>query len=283
MKKFLTTAIAALALVAVPTAVSAQEPIVITLVQGVPTPPNVDIKVDGTNPAGSTNLIAGAVVNVTDYAGTRPTLEVVETGTSNVLMPAQEVSVPATGNNSVVLTTASVMIFANNTSQVGSGMARLTVRNASTDVSSINLVGASQPINCVGVGAEGSIEQTAGSLASAQIVSGGGGALAAVPATNLAAGTNTIIYLFGDANRGYQVTTQVIEVREAVAETTTTTIAGQSTTTTTLAATSTTATSVPAAVNTGSPIDDSNTMLWVLIVVGGLAVAGGAYLVRRRV
>jgi hypothetical protein len=282
MKKFLTTAIAAVAVAAVPAAVSAQEPIIITLVQGIPTPPNVDIIVDGATTAGSTNLAAGSVVNVTDYAGTNPTLEVVETGTSNTLMTPQAVSVPATGNNSVVLTATGVMLFANNTSQVDAGMARLTIRNTSADVASINLVGAAQPINNVSRGAEGTIVQAAGSLSSAQIVAGGGAAVAAVPSTNLAAGTNTILYLIGDATSGYSVTTQVIEVVQASPQTTTTTttIAGQTTTTT--STTTTTTAPVPSAVNTGAPIDEDSPLLWVLVVAGGLAVAGGAYLVRRR-
>lgn len=282
MKKFLTTAIAAFAVVAVPTAVSAQEPIVITLIQGIPTPPNIDVIVDGSTTAGSTNLAAGGVLNVTDYAGTNPTLEAVETGTANVVMQPEAVSVPSTGNNSVVLTRAGVMVFANNTSQVGAGMARVTIRNTSTDASAINLVGAAQPINGIGIGAEGSIEQTAGSLSAAQVVSGSGAALAAVPTTNLAAGTHTILYLIGDATNGYSVTTQVLEVGEVAVESTTTTIAGETTTTTIAEETTTTVASVPVAVNTGSPIDNSNTTIWVLVIVGGIAVAGGAYLVRRR-
>ena len=285
MKKILTTTIAALAVVTfAPGAVSAQDPIVVTLVQGIPTPPNVDIIVDGSTTAGSTNLAAGGVANVTDYAGTSPTLSVVETGTQNTLMQPEAVSVPSAGNHSVVLTMAGAMVFANNTSALGAGQARLTVRNTTTDVASLNLVGASQPINGVGMGAEGTLVQAAGSLSSAQIVGGGGGALAAVPSTNLAAGTNTILYVIGDATNGYSVTTQVIQVGAASPASTTTTIAGQTTTSTstTSTTTSTTTSVVPVAVNTGSPIDDSNTMMWVLIVVGGVAVAGGAYLVRRR-
>jgi hypothetical protein len=271
-----------------PTAASAQTPTTITLIQGIPTPPNVDVTVDGATVTGSTNLAQGSVINATDYAGTTPTLEVFETGTTNSIMAAEAISVPSSGNNSVVLTMAGVMTFANNMGAVADGSARLTLRNTSTDASAINLVGAAQPINGVGRGAEGSIDQAAGQLASAQIIDSAGAPLADVPSTNLAIGTNTILYLIGDATVGYEVVQQVIELPITSTETTTTTtIADGSTTSTTsttsTSSTSTTSTAVPVAVNTGSPIDNNNSTLWILIVVGGLAVAGGAYFVRRKV
>lgn len=288
MKKILTTAIVAMAIAGTPTAASAQTPTTITLIQGIPTPPNVDVTVDGAPVTGSTNLAQGSVINATDYAGTAPTLEVFETGTTNGLMPAQDVSVPSSGNNSVVLTIAGVMTFANNLSEVVDGNARITLRNTSTDVASVNLVGASQPINGVGRGAEGSVDQAAGQLSSAQIIDSAGAPLVDIPSTNLAIGTNTILYLIGDETLGYGVVQQVIELPVAsTGTTTTTTIADGSTTSTTstssTSSTSTTSTAVPVAVNTGSPIDDNNSTLWVLIIAGGLAVAGGAYFVRRKV
>lgn len=292
MKKILITAVVALAIAGAPTATSAQTTTTITVIQGIPTPPNVDVTVDGSTVSGSTNLAQGAVINATDYAGLTPELEVYETGTTNALMAAESVSVPATGNNSVVLTVAGVMTFENNMSEVVDGNARVTLRNTSTDVSSINLIGTSQPINGVGRGAEGSVDQTAGQLSSARIIDSAGQPIVDVTTTNLAVGSNTILYLIGDAQMGYAVVQQVIELPVASNGTTTTTTIADGTTTSSTSSTSSTSTTstsstsstaVPSAVNTGAQLDDDSSTLWVLVVVGGLAVAGGAYFVRRRV
>jgi hypothetical protein len=288
MKKILITAIAAMMIAGTPTAVSAQTPTTITLIQGIRTPPNVDVQVDRSTVPGSTNLAQGSVIDATNYAGLQFELEVFRTGTTDSVMALESVSAPASGNNSVVLTTAGVMTFANNMSEVVDGNARVTLRNASTDVNSINLVGTSQPINDVRNGGEGSIDQASGQLTGARIIDAAGDPLVDVVSTNLALGTNTILYLIGDATAGYAVVQQVIELPIASTDTTTTTtIADGSTTSTTstssTSSTSTTSTAVPVAVNTGSPIDGGNSTLWILVLVGGVAIAGGAYLVRRKV
>ena len=64
--------------------------------------------------------------------------------------------------------------------------------------------------------------------------------------------------------------------------TTTTSTTDPNATTTTSTTTTSTTVAAPTAVNTGSPIDDNGTSIALIAVVGGLVVAGGAFLARRR-
>lgn len=283
MRRTSITTITALAITALsatmPTAASAQGTTTIELVQGIPGPPNVDVEIDGVTEFA--DVASGAIVDITDYAGlTLPDLTVFETGTATNVLGPEDVSVPSTGNNSIALTVSGAMTFTNDTSEVASGTARVTLRNTS-DAPSVSLIGTSRTINALTPGSQGSTEQTAGQLSGARITGTGGAPLVDVPTMNLSAGTNTVLYVIGTEADGLEVITQVIEVPVAPEETTTTTtVAGQTTSTTT--STSTTVAGVPSAVNTGSPLDDGSSSVWILVVVGGLAVAGGAVVVRRR-
>ncbi|MEO6570663.1 MAG: hypothetical protein ABIO83_03880, partial [Ilumatobacteraceae bacterium] len=85
-----------------------------------------------------------------------------------------------------------------------------------------------------------------------------------------AANTNTIVYVVGSTEADtLDFVVQVISFAVDAPATTTTVVGDTS--------------MVPTAVNTGSPLGDSNTLLYVIIVGVGLLAGAGALAARRHV
>ncbi len=307
MKRVLMGLAALSAAVLVPTNASAQASVDLTLVHGLPGV-TADVAVDGT--VVIDNFVPGSLANITSFAGqTLTNLTVTDDATGDVVVgPIASVDVPASGSHSLVVYlddagTAVLNTFANNTDQVTTGEARLTLRHTA-DAPAIDLIiGDERPIVALVNGQSGEVELPAGQLTDAQIAPTGDVPIASLPTLDLAANTNTIVHVIGSVDDDtVDFVVQIVEIAAADATTTTTDPNATTTTTdpnatttttttdpnatTTTSTTSTTSTSVaaaPTAVNTGSPLEDSSSFLLVAVALGGLALAGGAMYARRRV
>ncbi len=300
MKRVLMGLAALSATVLVPTTTSAQAAVDLTLVHGLPGV-TADVAVDGT--VVIDNFVPGSLANITSFAGqTLTNLTVTDDATGDVAIgPIASLEVPASGSHSLVAHldasgNAVLSTFANNTNQVSTGEARLTLRHTAEAPAVDLIVGDDRPIVAATNGQSGELELPAGQLADAQIAPTGDVAIASLPTLDLAANTNTIVHVIGSVDDNtLDFVVQIVEIASANATTTTTdpnatttttTTDPNATTTTSTTTTSTTSTSVaaaPTAVNTGSPLDDNSSFLLVAVALGGLALAGGAMLARRRV
>lgn len=297
MKRVLMSLAALSATVLVPNMASAQASVDLTLVHGLPGV-TADVAVDGT--VVIDNFVPGSLANITSFAGqTLTNLTVTDDSTGDVVIgPIASVEVPASGSHSLVVHlddggTPVLSTFANNTDAVTSGEARLTLRHTAEAPAVDLIIGTERPIVAATNGQSGEVERPAGQLSDAQLAPTGEAAIATLPALDMAANTNTIVYVIGSTSADtLDFVVQIVDIAGASATTTTDPDATTTTTdpnatttsTTSTSSTSTTSTSVvPTAVNTGSPLDgDSNTLL-VTVALGGLALAGGAMYARRRV
>ena len=296
MKKLLTTvgAIAALTF-AVAQGASAQAQTAITLVHGIPGT-TVDVVVDGSVVVD--DFAPGTTADLTTYAGqTLSNVEVLDSSDDSVVIgPITSLDIPDSGNWSIVAMldsngAARLASFENNTASVESGNARLTVRHTA-DFGPVDVVIAGQrPITNLSNGQSQELILPVGTVSGAQLAPTGGDPAVNIGDIGLGADTNTILYVVGSEDTSISFIQQVVSLPAPATTTTvaggsTTTVAGGSTTTTTTIAgattTTTTVAAVPQAVNTGSPIDDNGTSIALIAIVGGLVVAGGAFLARRR-
>lgn len=287
MKRLLTIAAAVAAIAVAPSTAGAQSATpAISLIHGIPGT-TVDLVVDGTVVLDA--FAPGSIVDITSFAGrTLVNVEVLADDTGDVVIgPIATLEVPDTGNWSLIAHLdgdgeATLSSFENNLADTDNDQARLTVRHTA-EAPAVDLVIADQrPVTNAANGASAELELPSGDLADAAVALAGGNAVLEVTGVTLAANTNTIVYVVGSVEADtLDIVVQIVELPVASATTTTTTVAG---TTTTVAGTTTTTTPTPSAVNTGSPIDGSSSMSTLLVVaLGGLALAGGSYLVRRRV
>lgn len=279
------------------TTARAQDSTQITLVQGLPTGA-VDVNAGG-------NLIVanfnpGSIADLTQRAGDAlQNVAVVSAGTDDVVLgPIAELSLPASGNHSLVIHldangAAVLTSFENDVSATDGGAARLTVRHAA-DADAVDLVvGSERPVAGLTNGQSGQLELAAGTRDDLQLAPAGAAPIATLPMLDLAADTNTIVYVTGSADGdtlGFAV--QVVDVTTGAgsgAATTTTVAGGAATTTTAPSATTSTTTSTtsttavaPTGVGTGFPLDDTRERTLVAVLVGGLLVAAGAALLRSR-
>lgn len=298
MKKLLTTVGALAALMFTAATASAQDQTAITLVHGIPGTP-VDVVVDGDVVVD--DFQPGTTADLTTYAGqTLSNVEVRDSSDDSVVIgPIVSLDIPDAGNWSIVAMlddagTARLASFENNTTAVDAGNARLTVRHTA-DAGPVDVIVSGQrPITNLQNGQSQELILPVGTVSGAQLAPTGGDPIVDIGDIALGADTNTVLYVVGSEDTSLTFIQQVVALpapatTTTVAGETTTTVADGSTTTTSSttsttgpSTTTTTTVAVPQAVNTGSPIDDNGTSIALIAVVGGLVVAGGAFLARRR-
>jgi hypothetical protein len=275
MKRVLMGVAVIAAMTCIPQTASAQDSADLTLVHGIPGT-TVDLTVDGT--VVIPDFVPGSLANISSFAGqTLRNVTVTDSATDAVVIgPVASLVVPASGNHSFVAHldadgTAVLSTFENNTETTSTGQASLTLRHTAEAAAVDLIIGDQRPIEGATNGQSAEIELAAGALTDAQIAPTGGVAIAQIATLDLAANTNTIVYAVGSVDD--DTLDFVVQIVDFAVATTTTTIAGSSTTTSV----------VPTGVNTGSPIGGTSSTTLVVVALGGLALAGGAMVARRRV
>jgi hypothetical protein len=275
MKRVLMGVAVIAAMTCIPQTASAQDSADLTLVHGIPGT-TVDLTVDGT--VVIDGFVPGSLANISSFAGqTLQNVTVTDDATGTVVIgPVASLVVPASGSHSIVAHldadgTAVLSTFENNTETTATGEARLTLRHTAEAAAVDLIIGDQRPIEGATNGQSAEIELAAGALTDAQIAPTGGVAIAEIATLDLAANTNTIVYAVGSVDD--DTLDFVVQIVDFAVATTTTTVAGSSTTTSV----------VPTGVNTGSPIGGTSTTTLVVVALGGLALAGGAMVARRRV
>jgi hypothetical protein len=273
MKRVLMGLAAAAALTLTPQTTSAQTAADLTLVHGIPGS-TVDVLVDGTVVIDA--FVPGSLANISSFAGqTLANVSVTDDATGDVLIgPIASLVIPDSGSHSLVAHldatgTAVLSTFANNTADTATGDARLTLRHTAEAPAVDLIVGDQRPIVGATNGQSAELELPAGELADAQLAPTGEVGIAEIAKLDLAANTNTIVYAVGSVTDDtLDFVVQIVDF--AVAATSSTS--------------STTSTSaVPTAVNTGSPIGGTSSVTLAAVALGGLALAGGAMVARRRI
>lgn len=257
----------------VPQAASAQTAADITLVHGIPGT-TVDVAVDGT--VVINDFVPGSLANISSFAGqTLANVTVIDDATQDVVIgPIASLVIPDAGSHSVIAHldddgTPVLTTFANNITPTSDGEARLTLRHTA-DADALDLVIADQrPVEGAVNGDSAELELPDGDLADASIAPAGDVVIKDIAALDLAANTNTIIYVVGSTEDD---TIDFVQQVVDFAPEPTTTVAGSTTTTA----------AVPTAVNTGSPIGGSSSTMLIVAALGGLTLAGGAMVARRR-
>lgn len=283
MKRVLIGLAAVAAMSFVPQTASAQTAADLTLVHGIPGS-TVDVLVDGTVVIDA--FVPGSLANISSFAGqTLTNVTVTDDTTGDVLIgPVASLEVPDSGSHSIVAHldaagTAVLNTFENNTADTTTGDARVTVRHTAQAPAVDLIVGTDRPIVGATNGQSAELELAAGDLSDAQLAPTGEAAIAQIATLTLAADTNTIIYAVGSVDDDtLDFVVQMVDLAAATA--TTTTVAGATTTT---VAGATTTSAVPTAVNTGSPIGGTSSLALVAVALGGLTLAGGAMVARRRI
>ena len=279
MKRVLMGLAAVAAVTFIPQTTSAQSAADLTLVHGIPGT-TVDVLVDGTVVIDA--FVPGSLANISSFAGqTLTNVTVTDDATGDIVIgPTASLEVPDTGSHSIVAHldadgTAVLSTFENNTAATATeGEARVSVRHTAEAGAVDLIVGGQRPIVGLTNGQSGELEVPAGELSGVQLAPTGGDAIADVATITVAADTNTIVYAVGSAaGDTLDFVVQVVDL-VVVAETTTTTSTVPGSTTSTSA--------VPTAVNTGSPLGGTSSLALVAIALGGLTLAGGAMVARRR-
>lgn len=274
MKRVLLGLAAVAATTLVPQAASAQDAVDLTLVHGIPGS-TVDIVVDGTVVIDA--FVPGSLANISSFAGqTLANVSVVDDVSGTVLIgPVAQLVVPATGSHSIVAHldaagTPVLSTFENNRAATKTdGQARVTIRHTAAAPPIDLIIGDQRPVVNAKNGDSAELEQVAGSLTDAQIAPTGDVAIAQIATLDLAANTNTIVYAVGSVTDDtLDFVVQIVNFPAAAPT-------GSSTTTTTNA--------TPTAVNTGSPLGGSSNFTLIAVAIGGLTLAGGAMVARRRV
>lgn len=295
MKRLFILAAVVTAVVVGPLAVSAQSTDTsIALVHGVPGT-TVDLVVDGTVILDA--FEPGSIVDITSFAGrTLTEVELVDDSSGDLIVgPISTLTMPDSGNWSIVAHLdadgeATLSSFENDASETGDGEARLTVRHTAAAPAVDLTVDGQTAASDLENGASAELDLAAGDLTDSSVDLTTGGLVLDLNGIALAADTNTVVYVVGSADAStiddvLQIITlpSTATTTTSVAGGTTTTVAGATSTTTAAAGgATTTAGPVPSAVNTGAPLDSSTPTLLV-VALGGIALAGGAYVVRRRV
>ena len=195
------------ALVAAPSAASAQESATVMLLHGIPGA-TVDVVVDGQ--VVIPDFEPGTMQDLSSFAGqTLSNVEVRAAGTDDVVIgPLDTLDVPASGNWTVIAHlqedgTPTLTPFENDTSPLAAGQGRLTVRHtAAAPAVDIVLADGSRPFTGLSNPNEASAALPAGEIAGAQVAPAGGDPLADVPTVELQAGTNLIVYAVGGLDDG---------------------------------------------------------------------------------
>jgi Domain of unknown function (DUF4397) len=207
----------------------------------------------------------GTTQDLSAFAGqTLTNVEVRAAGTSDVVIgPIASLDVPGSGNWTVAAHlgadgTPTLTPFENDTSGLAAGQGRLTVRHtAAAPAVDVVLADGSRPFTNLANPNEASADLPAGPISGAQLAPTGGDPLAPVPAVELAAGTNLIVYAVGSLEDGsLTFYTQAIEG-----------LGGE-----------------PSLVNTGnSPVEGTSSSVLVLAILAGvLGLTGAGLLAARR-
>ena len=272
MKKFLAGAAAlAAAILAAPAGMSsAQTPVEIMLLHGIPGTP-VDLSVDGS--VVIEGFEPGDMQDLSAFAGqTLTNLEVLLADTDTVAIEVPEFAVPASGSWTVVAHldadgAPTITPFENDTSAVGDGEGRLTVRHTAAAPAVDIVLGDARPVENLSNPDEASLPIPAGEIAGAQIAPTGGDPIADVPTVTVVAGQNLIVYAVGSlADETFTFYTQDVALDAAAGAG-----AGDGT-------------PAPTAVNTGGELGATSDSSMVLFAAaaGLLALSGGALVLRRR-
>jgi len=269
MKKLLTgVAAVAATLIAVPAgAANAQESAEVMLLHGIPGVP-VDVAVDGD--VLLPDFQPGTMQDLSPFAGqSLANLEVRLAGTDTVAIgPVESFDVPASGNWTVVAHldaegNPTVTPFENDTSAVGDGEGRLTIRHAAAAPAVDVVLGDVRPVENASNGDEAVLTLPAGEIAGAQIAPTGGDPIADVPTVNLAAGTNLAVYAVGSlADETFTFYTQEVALAGGAGD-------GDGT-------------PMPTVVNTGDEAATSGSLALAAAAAGLFSLAGGALVLRRR-
>ena len=272
MKKILAGAAAlAAALIAIPAgASSAQEPVSVMLLHGIPGV-TVDVVVDGA--VVIPGFEPGDMQDLSSFAGqTLQNVEVRVAGTEDVAIgPVAEFPVPASGNWTVVAHldadgTPTITPFENDTAAVAAGSGRLTVVHVAAAPAVDVVLGDARPVENLSNGSAQSLVLPAGEIAGAEIAPTGADPIAPVPTVSVVSGENLTVYAVGSpADNTFTFYTQTIALDSAASS-----AAGDGT-------------PVPTAVNTGGAVDSSSNSMALFAAAAGLfALAGGAMILRRR-
>jgi hypothetical protein len=191
----------------IPATAGAQTSATVMLLHGIPGA-TVDVAVDGE--VVIPGFEPGTMQDLSPFAGqTLTNVEVRAAGTTDVVIgPIASLAVPASGNVTVVAHlsedgTPTLTPFPNDVSALASGEGRLTVRHtAAAPAVDVVLADGSRPFTNLANPDEASADLPAGEIAGAQLAPAGGDPIAPVPAVNLAAGTNLIVYAVGSLDDG---------------------------------------------------------------------------------
>jgi LPXTG-motif cell wall-anchored protein len=213
------TAVAAIATFGASPA-GAQQAATITLLHGIPGA-TVDVAVNGQ--VVIPNFAPGATQDLSSFAGqTLTNVEVRTAGSTTVVIgPIPSLAVPASGNVTVVahLTetgTPTLTPFVNDVSPTPAGQGRLTVRHTAAAPAVDIVVGTARPITNLSNPNEAKLTLPAGPLSGAKIAPTGGAPIADVPAVNIEAGKNLIVYAVGSlSGNTFTYLTQSITTGEA--------------------------------------------------------------------
>jgi LPXTG-motif cell wall-anchored protein len=230
----------------------------IMLLHGIPGP-TVDVAVDGK--VVIPNFKPGSMQDLTSFAGqTLKNVEVRAAGTTTVVIgPLAELAIPATGNVTVVAHLdatgkPALSPFVNDISATKAGNGRLTVRHAAAAPAVDIVLGTARPFVNLVNGKEGKAELAAGKINGAKVAPTGADPIADVPAVELKAGSNLIVYAVGSlADNTFTFYTQEL-----------TGLGG-----------------APASVPTGDAPVDNNTTMLALFGAAVLAASSGLLLRRR--
>ena len=201
----LATALAAMTLTT--GAVHAQATATVTLLHGIPGA-TVDVAVGGD--VVIAGFEPGTAEDLSSFAGATLTdVEVRAAGTETVVIgPIAELAVPSSGNWTVVAHlaadgTPTLTPFENDTSALAEGQGRLTVRHtAAAPAVDVVLSDGTRPFTGLSNPNQAAADLPAGTISGAQIAPAGGEPIADVPAVELAAGTNLIVYAVGSLDDG---------------------------------------------------------------------------------
>jgi hypothetical protein len=263
MKKVLAAAAVALGAMWLPGAANAQSDATVALMHAIPGA-TVDVVVDGA--VVIPGFEPGTMQDLSSFAGqTLTNVEVRAAGTDTVVIgPLPELAVPDAGNWTVVAHleadgTPTLTPFENDTSPLPAGQGRLVVRHtAAAPAVDIVLADGSRPFTNLTNPNEASADLPGGIIRGAQVAPTGGDPIADVPAVELAAGADLIVYAAGSLDEG----TLTFYTQ---------TIGGLGGT--------------PTAVNTGNSRPESSTSslpLVLLIGAGIIAIAGAGGVIARR-
>ncbi|NNE10816.1 MAG: DUF4397 domain-containing protein [Ilumatobacter sp.] len=219
------------------------------------------------------DFVPGSLANISSFAGqTLNNVTVTDDDSGDVLIgPVASLVVPDSGSHSIVAHldasgTPTLTTFANDTSDTAQGEARFTLRHTAGAPAIDMILGDQRPITNLTNPNEAELELPDGELTDAQIAPTGDIAIAQIATLDLAANTNTIVYVVGStADDTIDFVVQIVDFAVAPPPSTTTTSV------------------TPTAVNTGAPIGGTSGMMLAVVALGGLTLAGGAMVARRRV